>query len=148
MNHRSPRIWIFALLAAVVAGVGAGVLVYIRRVEAERRQIAVIGAGWEQMQWLSQSDYVRLRSLISEVQSHGGAIQDSDLAWSLALLRDNPSVIVRARVLGMLSLLGKPAPLPANQRAQLQAAITPLLASKEELDRRYAARVERALARR
>jgi hypothetical protein len=144
MNPRFPRIGL--LIAATVVLLAAVVVVLNRRsANAEKAEVARIGADWEQSGRLSQASYVHLRQIISGVRNSGGVISDQDLDWSLAVMNSGSDAIVRARVMGMLGMLGERKPLPTTQKQKVLAAITPLLNSRQELDRRYAARVQKAL---
>jgi hypothetical protein len=94
------------------------------------------------MNMLSQDSYVRLRHLTdSAIQT--GRMSDQDLDWSLSLMRGASSV-PRARILGMLSVLRI---VPDTQKARIASAISPFVAAHDELDRRYAARVQKMLSR-
>ncbi len=145
MRTVSPKIW---LVTAGMLLVGAVLIVSIanrRRASTERQQIAAIGAEWEQAGKLSQADYIKLRQILSNVRSSGGVISDQDLGWSLGIMKKAPDALVRSRVLGMLGLLGERHPIPASQKTKVSEAIAPYLSSPNELDKRYAARVQKAL---
>jgi hypothetical protein len=107
--------------------------------------IAEIGAGWEEIGLLSQADYIKLRRISAAVQRTGGAISDSDLDWSLAILAGTAQAVVRARVMGMLGAVGTDVALPAAQRARIEASVAPYVHGPEDLDRQYAAYVLREL---
>lgn len=112
-----------------------------RAAQARQEEVRKIGADWQQSGLLPENDYVRLHALgHSAVQTH--TISDQDLDWSLDKMKHSQSPIVHARVMGMLSALVN---LPSSQKGRINTAITPLLQSRSDLDRRYALRVQRLL---
>ncbi|HKB02038.1 MAG TPA: hypothetical protein VKD90_07450 [Gemmataceae bacterium] len=107
-----------------------------------------IGAVWEAAGLLPQGEYVKLHRLTADVQANGGVISDADLDWAIALLESTPEVVVRARVMAMLAVLGQPTALPQEHRARIGAAVAPYLHSERKLDRLAAAHVQQALVAR
>lgn len=123
------------LMTPVVASV-----VYVRysHEEAERRKI---GADWQQRNWMTQQNYVRLRQIIDSARKTR-TVSDKDIDWSLGIMKRSHNAVVHARVLGMFTLLKK---IPLAQKKKLQAAIDPFLTSEDKLDRAYAIRVQTVL---
>ncbi len=144
MPRRTKRATLAAALLTTLILVTpvAGVVLYVHysRQEEERRKI---GADWQQLGWMTQQDYVKLRQMTDGVRN-SGALADPDLDWSLNLMRKGRNDVAHARVLGMYTLLRQITPA---QREKLQAAIAPLLTSTNRLDRASAARVQAVLDR-
>jgi hypothetical protein len=112
--------------------------VHYTQEEEQRREI---GADWQQAGLLSQQDYLKVRQIIDGIWT-SGTISDEDLDWSLNVVKQSPSGIVRARVMGMYTILKQMNPA---QKEKIQAMITPLLTSEDKLDRAYAHSVQTVL---
>ena len=131
------------VLSTIIVAILVVWFVQHNRVVARENEIHEIGADWQQMNWLSKDDYVKLRHLTdSAIQT--GKMSDEDLNWSLNLLSQSSASIARARVMGMLCVLKK---APESQRTKIATAIAPLLNSPDDLDKRYALRVQKMLYR-
>lgn len=151
MKSLKPQISRILVIGSILLLVIVAVVVVNRRriEEADKKkEIASIGAEWEKDGLMYQADYVKLRQMILDVQANGGKLSDADLDWSLALLKNGADAISRTRVMGLLGLLGEKTSLPDVQKKKILTAIKPLLTSSEQLDQRYAARVEKALKNR
>lgn len=110
---------------------------------AQLQQIHHIGKAWEQGGRLSESDYVRVRSLSTQIMQTG-AVTDPELNWLLGLLKEHSDSIIHAKVLAILSELKT---VPAAQRERISAVLPPLLQSPNALESRPAQRVRDMLAR-
>ncbi len=129
-----------AVAAVVIAAAVIGFVRY-QNARAHEREVRKIGALWQQEGLMTQAEYVELRRISDAVVQHH-TVSDAELDWLLATMRQSQEPTVHARVLGILSTLKNP---PAGQRDKIASAIVPMLQSKAELDRRYAARVQRNL---
>ena len=90
---------------------------------------------------MSQSDYVKIRGLVSQVsQTH--AISDADLDWTVAHLNTQNNSIARARFFNTLADIR---PMTPAQKAKILPVITPYLSSADRLDQLGAARVQRKM---
>ena len=130
-------------LSSIIITIVIVLLVQHNRVVAHENEIHEVGADWQQMNMLPKDDYVKLRHLTdSAIQT--GKMSDEDVDWSLNLLSQSSASAPRARVMGMLSVIRK---VPESQRTKIATAIAPLLNSPDELDKRYALRVQKMLNR-
>ena len=103
-----------------------------------------IATSFQQQGIITRDDYFYL-DRVWTATNQGRPLSDEDLKW-LLLLMHKPSTnlpIVNSMVMGLfLDLKVKPA---EEQRHQILTQIRPLLSSKSELDRKYAARVVKKL---
>lgn len=109
----------------------------------EEKSRANIGADMQRNGVMSQPEYVRLRGVIDDIR-RDGAISDTDLGWSLALLHKSSQAITHTRVMTGLSILKR---CSASQKAKISKAISPFLNSREPLDRAGARRLQRTIQR-
>jgi hypothetical protein len=136
----SSRVAITTFAAAVIVAAGFG----FYRMNAARNaqeQVEKTGMEYQQLGAMPQSDYVRVHHLQDQVVA-SRKLGDADVDWLLLLLRDDKNSVGRARVLGVLSTLKDP---PAEQRSKIGTIVKPMLSDKDEVVRRYSARVQRNL---
>lgn len=106
------------------------------------REINRIGAEWEADGKLSQSDYVKLRTLTKDANKEQG-LSDQNLDWVLKRL-GSKEALVRSRLLGLLELaVRKPT---EGQKEKIATAIQPFLTSENALEKITAQRIEKVLA--
>lgn len=91
---------------------------------------------------MSRPDYVRLRQIRDSIRQ-SRQISDSDLDWSLSLLKSSSEPTARSRVMTMFVLLKN---TPQAQKDKVKGAVTPLLSSQDELDRKSAELVLKSLS--
>jgi hypothetical protein len=129
-------------LALVMAVLASFAMQQYLQQPAPDEETPTVGADWQQRGLLSEQEYVRVRGL-GQVVVRTGTLSDHNLDWLLDTMQRSSSSIVHARVLGVLLALRNP---PAAQKARIKTAITPLLQSRDPLDRRYAYRLQNKLA--
>jgi hypothetical protein len=141
MNRNLQRWLLGGVIAVLILAIAGSALLRSRRAQADREEAQRIGAEWQQTGMLAQADYVRVRELGHAADK--GPLSDADVDWLLTTLTKTSSTIAHARILTVLSTLGHPA---ASQKQRIQQAITPLLQSRDLLERRSAERVQSRLA--
>ncbi len=102
-----------------------------------------IGKDMQKSGVMTETNYVRLRAQIDGIRATG-KISDSDLDWSLSLLKQSRNVLAHTRIMTGLSILRQASP---SQKAKITEALTPYLSSSELLDRNAAKRLQRALTK-
>jgi hypothetical protein len=125
----------------LIAAVATGLFIQQNKATERKRQLLAVGAEWQQMGWLTQADYMRVTAIKDGVV-RTRTIRDADLDWLLAELQKTENSVARAKILGVLSTLKN---TPSAQSSRIATSITPLLASKDNLERRYALRVKKKL---
>ena len=101
------------------------------------------GAQMQQAKIMNQDDYVRIDKLGRGIyKSH--VISDTDLMWTVNLLKTSGNAIARARAMTVLSEIR---PMTQAQKDIIRPAVTPFLNSGNALDQLDARKVEKALER-
>jgi hypothetical protein len=141
LSSRSRR---YVLVASVFVLVVAAALAIAWRIHArtaEGREVRQIAADWQRGGLLASDQYVQLRAIQSDIQDKG-RITDSALDELLRTMTTSSKPTVRARVLGVLSIIREPTD---QQKVKISSAIAPMLDGTDDLAKRYARRVQKNL---
>ena len=127
----------------IQAAIASGIIVLcIDGCSNHNQNSAAVSAG-ESMQKggiMSQADYVRIRG-IADGTSQSHSMSESDLTFSLSLLRKANNSVGRARAMTAMSEINPMSPI---QKAEIIPAVAPFLQSPEKLDQLEAQKVMRA----